>query len=99
MVVPIWHERSRILAPELNFSINYRNIDPVLADFLYEVVLRGMSFYVPNNAIYHVVLNHERIGDGHPVMLYSVLSGRRIGPIDSIFLYSDTVHKDPCLAL
>jgi hypothetical protein len=93
------NSRLFISTPELSLSINNRNLDPRLLNFLKQVVEEGMSFYVPYNTNYHRLLNHERIGDGHPVMLYHVLVGRRIGPIGSIFLYSDTVHRAPCLAL
>ena len=93
------HSRLLISTPELSLSINNRNLDPKLMSFLKQVIAEGMSFYVPYNTNYHRLLNHERIGDGHPVMLYHVLVGRRIGPIGGIFLYSDTVHRAPCLAL
>jgi hypothetical protein len=56
-------------------------------------------YNVPGNLNYHRLLNQDRIGDGHPAMLREVLNGRRVGPIGSIFLYSDTVYKAPCLAL
>jgi hypothetical protein len=88
-----------VSAPELSLSINNRNLDPKLLNFLKHVVAEGMSFYVPYNTNYHRLLNHERIGDGHPMMLSWILVGGRIGPIGSIFLYSDTVHRAPCLAL
>jgi hypothetical protein len=98
-LVHLVHSRLVVSTPELNLSINNRNLDPKLMNFLKQVVAEGMSFYVPYNTNYHRLLNHERIGDGHPIMLYHVLIGRRIGPIGSIFLYSDTVHRTPCLAL
>jgi hypothetical protein len=95
----LWNLRSAIFTPELSLSINDRNIDPALMGFLEKVISRGMSFYVPENANYHRLLNQGRIGDGHPSMLYFVLAGRRVGPIGRIFLYSDEVHEAPCLAL
>jgi hypothetical protein len=98
-LVHLVHSRLVVSTPELSLSINNRNLDPKLMNFLKQVVAEGMSFYVPYNTNYHRLLNHERIGDGHPVMLYHVLIGRRIGPIGSIFLYSHTVHRAPCLAL
>jgi hypothetical protein len=58
-----------------------------------------MTFYVPENFNYHRLLNQTRIGDGHRAMLREVLSGGRVGPVASIFLYSDDVYKAPCLSL
>jgi hypothetical protein len=95
----LWNLRSAIFTPEPSLSINYRNVDPALTGFLRKVISRGMSFYVPDNTNYHRLLNQNRIGDSHPYMLYIVLAGRRVGPIGSIFLYSDEVHEAPCLAL
>ena len=69
-------------------SINDRRIDQGLVDFLKLYLENGISFYVPANVIYHRLLSHERIGDGHSWMLYYVLSGKRVGPVDDIFLYS-----------
>jgi hypothetical protein len=58
-----------------------------------------MSFYVPRNVNYHRLLDQERIGDGHPIMLYNILGGARVGPVGDIFLYSDEVREFPCMAL
>ena len=80
-------------------SINDRRIDQGLVDFLKLFLENGISFYVPANVIYHRLLSHERIGDGHSWMLYYVLSGKRVGPVDDIFLYSVKVHELPCRAL
>ncbi len=85
--------------PELSLLINHRNIDSGLRDFLTKVISRGMTFYVPENFNYHRLLNQTRIGDGHRAMLREVLSGGRVGPVASIFLYSDVVYKAPCLSL
>jgi hypothetical protein len=80
-------------------AINDRNFNPNLMELLKQMIDRGISFYVPSNVNYHRLLNHERIGDGNPQMLYSVLGGQRVGPVDNIFLYSDKVHWSPCIAL
>ena len=85
--------------PELSLLINHRNIDSGLRDFLTKVISRGMTFYVPENFNYHRLLNQTQIGDGHRAMLREVLSGGRVGPVASIFLYSDDVYKAPCLSL
>jgi hypothetical protein len=88
-----------VVKPEFSLYINDRDIDAALLDFLKRAVSRRMSFYVPGNLNYHRLLKQDRIGDGHPAMLREVLSGRRVGPVGSIFLYSDTVYKVPCVAL
>jgi hypothetical protein len=82
-----------------NLAINDRKINPDLMELLQQMIGRGISFYVPINVNYHRLLNHPRIGDGHPVILYEILRHRRVGPVDSIFLYSDKVHRSPCRAL
>jgi hypothetical protein len=99
MVTQMWNLRHAILKPEVSLSINDRNMDAALMDFLKQLISRGTSFYDPNNTNYHRLLNQDRIGDGHPAMLHNVLLGLRVGPIGSIFLYSDSVYKAPCLAL
>ena len=81
------------------FSINHRNTDDNLLRLLAGLKSQGVSFFVSDNPIYHALLNQPRLGDGHPSMLKDVLKGRKIGPIDNIYLYSDEVHKNPCLAL
>jgi hypothetical protein len=99
MGTQMWNLRDAISKTEVSLSINDRNMDAALMDFLKQLISRGASFYVPDNANYHRLLNQDRIGDGHPAMLRNVLRGLRVGPIGSIFLYSDTVYKAPCLAL
>jgi hypothetical protein len=32
-------------------------------------------------------------------MLYYILAGKRVGPVDNIALYSGRIHKSPCIAL
>jgi len=81
---------------EFNAAINDRRIDDRLLNFLRE---RNQSFLVIESPIYHMLLNERRIGDGHPAMFARVLSGRRLGPIGDIHLYSNEVFLDPCLSL
>jgi hypothetical protein len=94
----VWEVRGTLSKP-LSLAINDREIDHRMLGFLRRLTSVGMSFYVPENANYHRLLNQDRIGDGHPLNLLLILRGQRIGPIGSIFLYSDTVNKSPCLAL
>jgi hypothetical protein len=84
---------------QLSLNINERGIDKNLLTFLENAQNNGFSFYVPINTNYHRLLEEIRIGDGHPVMLYNVLTGNRVGPVGSIFLYSDEVYKAPCKAI
>jgi hypothetical protein len=81
---------------ELNTKINDRRIDYKLLIFLQE---QNQSFLVVRSPIYHMLLGESRIGDGHPAMLRTVLSGKRLGPVGRIYLYSDEVFLDPCLSL
>jgi hypothetical protein len=81
---------------EFNTGINDRSIDQNLLVFLRE---RRQSFLVIESPIYHMLLEERRIGDGHPEMLSRVLSGKRLGPIGNIDLYSDEVFTNQCLSL
>jgi hypothetical protein len=85
--------KSRI---EFNSAINERRIDHKLLSFLR---WRNQSFLVIDSPIYHILLDERRIGDGHPLMLWTVLSGKRLGPISNIDLYSEEVFSNPCLSL
>jgi hypothetical protein len=82
-----------------SLAINDRKFNPDLVELLKQVIDKGMSFYVPANANYHRLLNQRRIGDGHPFILYSILRGRRVGPIGDTALYSDKISRSPCMAL
>ena len=44
-------------------------------------------------------MDERQIDDGHPLILWIVLSGKRLGPISNINLYSDEVFSNPCLFL
>jgi hypothetical protein len=81
---------------EFNAEINDRRIDHKLLVFLQE---RSQAFLVIDSPIYHMLLEERRIGDGHPAMLRRVLSGKRLGPIGNVDLYSDEVFSSPCLSL
>ena len=83
----------------IDLSINDRPVDRELVDFLEDAARSGLSFYVPESTAIHRLLRHGRIGDGHPSVAREVLSGSRIGPVGSIWLFSDEVHRSPCLAL
>jgi hypothetical protein len=82
-----------------SLAINDRQSNPDLMELLKQVIDKGMSFYVPANVNYHRLLNQRRIGDGNPAILYYILGGRRVGPIDDIGLYSDKISNSPCIAL
>jgi len=84
---------------QLSLNINERGIDNELLTFLENAQKNGFSFYMPVNTNYHRLLEEKRIGDGHPAMLFNVLTGNRVGPVGSIFLYSDEVYKAPCKAI
>jgi hypothetical protein len=93
----LWYGRQVVLSRvEFNAEINDRMIDHKLLIFLRE---RSQSFLVIDSPIYHMLLEERRIGDGHPAMLRVVLSGKRLGPIGNIELYSDEVFSNPCLSL
>lgn len=82
-----------------SLAINDRDYDHRLLEILRQVRDDGFSFYVQDAPIYHRLLQHRRIGDGHPFMLFWILRGNRIGPVGDLLLYSDRVHENPCLAL
>lgn len=81
---------------EFNLKINDRRIDYKLLNFLKE---QKKSFLIIDSPIYHMLLKETRIGDGHPAMLRTVLSRKRLGPISKINLYTDEVFSNPCLSL
>lgn len=89
-----------IVRPErVDLAINRRNVDDALLAMLDAARKANYSFYVPGNANYHRLLDHERIGDGHPSILNHVLAGNRVGPIGDLRLYSEAIHARPCLAI
>lgn len=79
---------------ELN--INERNTTQPLVELTKNIRMNGYSFYFPFNVNYHRIVGEERIGDGHPVMLGYVISGKQIGPINGIDLYKYKFHSHPC---
>jgi len=92
--------KTTINRPELlSLSINDRNIDDRLVGFLSKLTQAGYSFYFPTDVKYHSLLKQKRIGDGHPEILRMVLEGERIGPVNDIYLYSQEVYQNPCLAI
>jgi hypothetical protein len=82
-----------------NAHINQRNIDHSLLTFLQDQKHQGRTFLVADNAIYHMKLHEQRIGDGHPIMLEIVLGGGRLASMENIYLFSEEVAKEPCKAL
>jgi hypothetical protein len=81
------------------FSVNNRNVDLTLLHVLSTAKSAGLSFYVPMDVAYHRLLREPRIGDAHPSILYNVLAGKQIGPVGNIYLLSEKVHENPCLAI
>jgi hypothetical protein len=79
-------------------QINHRNIDDPLLTFLRDQKHQGKSFLVVDNAIYHMKLREPRLGDGHPLMLWILLRGGKLG-IENINIFSDKFTKEPCKAL
>jgi len=80
---------------EFNFQINDRKINYVLLNYL----AKDMKSFLTDEPIYHMLLKESRIGDGSPAMLSEVMSGKKLGPISNIYLYSEEVHNTPCLSL
>lgn len=80
------------------FNINDRNTTHSLVELTKNIRSNGYSFYVPFNVNYHRIVGEERIGDGHPVMVGYVISGKKIGPINGIDLYNYKFYSHPCHA-
>ena len=91
---------TKVSLGEVEFEprINHGGMDDELFSFLKTWKERSNTFLV-ENPIYHRLLDEPRIGDGHPAMLKAVLSGRRVGPIGNIYMYSEEAHRNPCSAL
>ncbi len=90
----------RVINGRHSFSaqINHRNIDNALLTFLRDQKHQGKSFLVADNAIYHMKLHEPRLGDGHPLILWILIRGGKLG-IENINLFSDQFVKEPCKAL
>lgn len=79
----------------INWNINDRNINQNLFHFLQINKSKGTHFYHINSPIYHALLNEERIGDGHPAILETLLDGYYIRVINNIPLLSINKLKNP----
>jgi hypothetical protein len=83
----------------VSLAINDRMVDHLLLEDLSTLRRNGLSFYTPQRTLYHRLLQHTRLGDGHPAMAISVLTGDMFRPMDHLPMFSRASLEDRCHAV